>query len=222
MEIFLVRNAAAEESDEVAEALRPLSTRGRKRMNKAIKGLRRLGVEFDHLFHSPWLSAVQTAEILAPLNGGASATTDLLAAEPGIELANLARQFTLDQSNPDARVALLGHQPWISQLASLLITGETQHADNLPIKRGGVIWLTGVAAPGGAELVAALNLRMLRKLASGSKGKSKADAETGAEGTSKGGSPGSEQGSSKRSSKRSSKKSAKGSSKNKVKVIKFK
>lgn len=166
MDIILVRHAAAvERSDELEDALRPLSKRGRKRFSKAVTGLRRLGVVFDHVFHSPWLRAVETAEMLAPINRGMRATTDLLIADPGMELINLVRQFGLDKENHDARVALVGHQPWMAELFSLLLTGETQHADNLPLKKGGVVWLSGVATPGGAELVAALSPRNLRQLA---------------------------------------------------------
>lgn len=165
MEIFLVRSAPVEKTNEVTEAYRPLSRRGHKRMSKAVKGLQLLGVAFDHIFHSPWVSAVETTELLVPLNTGSSAPTELLAAEPGTEAINLARQFALDRSNPDAKVALVGHKPWLSQLASILITGDTQHANNLTIKKAGLVWLKGVSAPGGAELVASLPGRVLRKLA---------------------------------------------------------
>ena len=167
MDIFLFRHAAAiERSDELEDSLRPLSKRGRKRFGKAIVGLRQLGIAFDHVLHSPWLRAVETAEMLAPLNRGVRATTDLLISDPGIELINLARQFALDKAKPDARVAFVGHEPWMAEMLSLFLTGETQHADNLPFKKGGVAWVNGVAAPGGAELVALLPPRALRQFAS--------------------------------------------------------
>ena len=167
MDIFLVRHAPAiERSDRQDDALRPLSTRGRKRFVKAVMGLQQLGVAFDHVFHSPWLRAVQTAELLEPINTGGRATTDLLITSPGVDLINLARQFSLERARPDARVAFVGHQPWMSELLSLLITGDAQHAENLPFKKGGVAWLTGVAAPAGAELVAVIPPRNLRRFAS--------------------------------------------------------
>lgn len=166
MELFLVRHApAVEGTDDGDGPLRPLSKRGRRRFGKAVLGLQQLGVTFDHVFHSPWLRAVETAQMLAPVNKGGRATTDLLAASPGIELVNLARQYTLDRTAPDAAVALVGHEPWMSELFSLLVTGETMHAENLPFKKGGVAWLHGVSAPAGAELVAVWPPRSLRKLA---------------------------------------------------------
>lgn len=168
MEIFLVRHAiAVERSEELEDELRPLSDRGRTRFDKAVRGLRRLDIEFDHVFHSPWLRAIQTAEMLAPVTRGTRSATALLADDPGLEVVNLARQFALEKGDPEARVAFVGHEPWMAELLSLLTTGDPQHADNLPFKKGAVAWLQGVATPGGAELVAFLPPRALRRLAGG-------------------------------------------------------
>jgi phosphohistidine phosphatase len=160
MEIFLIRHAiAVERTTTLEDAARPLSQRGVRRFTREVSGLMRLEVRLDHIFHSPWLRAVQTAELLAPICAGALEATELLADDPGDDLLELARRFP-----KTARVAFIGHAPWMAELLSLLVIGTTRHADNMLFKKGGVAWLDGSPAPGKMRLCAMFPPRTLRGL----------------------------------------------------------
>lgn len=158
---------AVERSPALEDARRPLSQRGIGKFRKAVRGLGRLGVELDHVFHSPWLRAVETAEFLAPLTRGEREATDLLADDPGGELIDLANRLAHQANRQDraTRVAFVGHEPWMAELCSLLLIGNTSLAEQVAFKKGGVAWLIGEARPAGMRLHAMLPPKVLRRLA---------------------------------------------------------
>lgn len=134
VELYLVRHAiAAPRGDEWPDDdRRPLTARGVSRFKEAVEGLRRLGVEVDEIFTSPLVRARQTAELLAEGLPGKPPvrTLDALAPghEPGSVLAQLARAARR------RRVALVGHEPGLGELAAHLIGAGRA----LPFKKGGV------------------------------------------------------------------------------------
>jgi phosphohistidine phosphatase SixA len=72
---------------------------------------------------SPWTRAAQTAEVLTGELGlgQAPVPTENLAASP--DLIRLADD--IGEPGTDAIVALIGHSPWIEELAALLLTDST-------------------------------------------------------------------------------------------------
>lgn len=157
MELFLVRHAiAVPAGPDLPDAHRPLSDEGRRRFKKAARGLGRLEIRFDRLLHSPWTRAVETADLLWPLLDGESAVEVGLAREPDAEL--------IARLGGGERVAAVGHEPWMSELLAVLITGSKSHAGRLAFKKGQVAWLAGEARPRGMALVAFLPPRLLRRL----------------------------------------------------------
>lgn len=164
MEVLLIRHAIAVDHDAApSDAERPLTKRGIKRFRLAVRGLERLGLTLDHVLHSPWLRAVQTAELLAPVLVGRPEhvlqPTQLLTQTPGEALLALAEPFPAH-----ARVAFVGHEPWMGEQLSLLTTGTIAHADHLRFKKGGVAWLEGEPRPGGMVLRAMLPPGILRRI----------------------------------------------------------
>src|SRR5687767_7966427 len=119
MELLVVRHGIAvdreEGADEAADAARPLTKRGIRRFRRSVRGLDRLGIIVDHILHSPKRRAVETAQLLAPLlaHDDAFHMTPLLAASPRAELLSQISAFG------DARVAVVGHEPYLSGLISL-------------------------------------------------------------------------------------------------------
>ena len=161
MQLFLIRHAiAVERSEGLDDTARPLTEKGRRRFAMSVGGLERLKIQLDQVFHSPWLRAVQTAELLAPITVGRRQTTELLATDPGPSLLDLAGWF-----DSGSRIAFVGHEPWMGEFLSLCLTGTTEHGEALPFKKGAVAWLTGDPVPGGLELTAMLPPRPLRRLA---------------------------------------------------------
>src|SRR6185295_13400435 len=68
MELYVIRHAIAQplgQQNEFTDEKRALTSEGRDRMREAVKGLRRLEVEFDLILTSPLARAVETAEIVA-------------------------------------------------------------------------------------------------------------------------------------------------------------
>jgi phosphohistidine phosphatase len=135
MELFLVRHAVAvERTADLPDAARPLTPEGTRKFARVVRGLDRLGVRFDRLVHSPWTRAVQTADLLYKLLDGESAI------EPGLARAPDA---ALPSRLAGGRVAAVGHEPWLSELLSLLVTGARNHGERFAFKKGGVAWLEG-------------------------------------------------------------------------------
>ena len=111
MELFLIRHAiAAPRSLTLPDAERPLTRQGRERFAQAVVGMQHLGIRLRQVHHSPWLRAVETAALLAPVLQGDLLPTQALARPPETDLLH-----EIDQTP----AALVGHEPWIERIAGL-------------------------------------------------------------------------------------------------------
>jgi phosphohistidine phosphatase len=123
MLLLLIRHAEAEPRDAARwpeDADRPLVNKGRRRQRRMSRRLRRRGLVPDLLLASPWARAWETAEIVSDVVGCPTPVRcEALAGPP--DLARLAD--AIGQAAPDAVVGLVGHDPWLGELASLLLTG---------------------------------------------------------------------------------------------------
>ena len=156
MELFLIRHAiAAPRSATLPDAERPLTRQGRERFTRAVAGMQRLGIRLGQVHHSPWLRAVETAALLAPVLQGDLLPTQALARPPEATLLD-----EIDQTP----TALVGHEPWMSELLAWLTTGSPAASAMFAFKKGGVAWLEGPLRPGGLVLRAYLPPKMLRAL----------------------------------------------------------
>jgi phosphohistidine phosphatase len=168
VELLVVRHASAEPQpppgSEGGDDARPLSPRGRRRFERAVLGLARLGLAFEHLLYSPKLRAVQTAELLLPLLDGECEVTPLLAEQPDEPLLDLLRLRSEDR----ARLCVVGHEPWLSELALWLALGwrvlESETSSALRLAKGGVVLLDGEPRPGRMRIKALLPPSALRRL----------------------------------------------------------
>jgi phosphohistidine phosphatase len=164
MELLVIRHGIAVErapdADESADAARPLTTRGRRRFKRAVRGLGRLGLVIDHALTSPKRRALETAELLRPVlvDRDHLHTTPLLAGPPRAEL--LSEIAALGST----RVAVVGHEPHLGALLALLTMGVTDHGEALELKKGAVAWITGTPAPAGMRLLAVLPPKVLRRI----------------------------------------------------------
>ena len=156
MELFLIRHAiAAPRSPTLRDADRPLTRQGRERFALAVAGMQRLGIRLRQVHHSPWLRAAETAALLAPVLQGDLMPTQALARPPEADILH-----EIDQTP----AALVGHEPWMSELLSWLITGSPAAGAMFAFKKGGVAWLEGPLRPGGMVLRAYLPPKVLRAL----------------------------------------------------------
>ncbi len=120
-ELYLIRHGVAEERSDAwpDDSKRPLTADGIARLRKAARGLERLGVTLDLVLTSPLVRAKQTAEVVAAAFDPrpSIATVDSLA--PGGTFQAVVAD--LEKHGRKTRVALVGHEPGIGQLAGRLI-----------------------------------------------------------------------------------------------------
>jgi phosphohistidine phosphatase len=133
-ELYLVRHAIAADrgSEWPDDSKRPLTERGMNRFKDAVKGLRRLDVAVDEIFTSPLVRARQTAEILAAGLDGKPPIKVLDALAPGHTSASVMAQ--LARVAKRRRIALVGHEPDLGELAAHLIGAGRA----LAFKKGGI------------------------------------------------------------------------------------
>jgi len=133
-ELYLVRHAVAEERGDKwpDDAKRPLTADGIARMRKAARGLDRLGVTFDVILSSPLVRAKQTADILASELDSHPSIVNSEALAPSGGYAALV--VDLEKQTKKTRIALVGHEPAIGELAARLI--GSRHP--IELKKGAV------------------------------------------------------------------------------------
>lgn len=103
---------------------RPLTPEGRRRLASVTRGMRRLSLDFDAIFSSPYVRARETAEVVAQGLGMERhvATSPLLA--PDADRSRLLVEIETIVKRASARVLLVGHEPDLSRLASILVFGD--------------------------------------------------------------------------------------------------
>jgi phosphohistidine phosphatase len=159
--LFLVRHGDASPGEAGhRDDLRSLTPKGRRQIHELRRALKRLDVVFDRLHHSPLLRAVETAELLTGRLDGVTVVDPRLAGGPDLELLAALQ---------GERVALVGHQPHLGELASMLIFGwkpieRPQDLGPLSIETGALCLLEGEPRPGGMRLRGLYSPRALKEL----------------------------------------------------------
>lgn len=165
MDILLVRHAIAVERGTKGyedDSVRPLTPAGRQRMLEAAHGLERIFTP-QAIFTSPMVRAAQTAEILQGVyHLGKPRVCDALGTGDHASLLSV-----LEDSDVGS-VALVGHEPWMSELLSLLLTGYVTSL-NATFKKGacalvrcddlrpGNCWLEWLIQPAALRRIAQAN-----------------------------------------------------------------
>jgi phosphohistidine phosphatase len=134
LELYLVRHGIAAERGEnyPDDSKRPLTSNGIARLRKQTKGLEALGVGFDLIITSPLVRAKQTADILAQ---GLKIKPSVISSDslaPAGTPAAVIQDIVKHQRR--ARIALVGHEPNMGELAARLIGARTP----LEFRKGGV------------------------------------------------------------------------------------
>jgi phosphohistidine phosphatase len=133
-ELYLIRHAIAADRGEEwpDDDKRPLTQRGVARFKEAVEGFNKLDGGVDEIFTSPLVRARQTAEILAAGLPGKASVKVLDALAPGHTPTSVMAQ--LARSARRRRIALVGHEPALGELAAHLIGAGRA----LPFKKGGI------------------------------------------------------------------------------------
>lgn len=161
MHLLIIRHAiaVARGTPGIPDAQRPLTPEGEEKFREAAKGLAGLVDRPDALLTSPWLRAKQTAALAAAAwERVVPKETEALAGGSFEQLAAV-----LDRFPESATVAVVGHEPQVSDLLARLL--GSRHADRLTFKKGAaaLVEIPGRLADGGS-LVFFLAPKVLRKL----------------------------------------------------------
>ena len=159
MELYVIRHAIAQplgRKNDFTDEKRALTSEGRERMREAVKGLRKIGVEFDLVMTSPLVRAVETAEIITTALGLSKIEieqTETLA--PGASIDELFGE--IKRHTGAESIALVGHQPDLGEIISKIVQGNESLSielkkgsvccinvvETVPTLRGSLIWLLG-------------------------------------------------------------------------------
>ena len=158
MNLYLMRHGIAVAADDlgvIQDKERPLTSKGSKRIRRAARGIRRLGVEFDGILTSPLLRARQTADIVAAALDLQSRLEEIPELAPECSVEQLIICLTRYQDRD--HLLLVGHQPLLGQTLGSLIDsnpGTKLHfdlgkgslcrveVDRLPVDKPGMLrWL---------------------------------------------------------------------------------
>lgn len=138
MKLYILRHGEAAERGDARypnDAERPLTPKGVRRTKALAHALRAWDVSFDLIFSSPLVRARETAEIVERglrLHGRLELTEHLA---PTGDHDRLIAQLSGIRPSPES-VLLVGHEPHLSGLISLLCTGGQSLA--LTLKKGGL------------------------------------------------------------------------------------
>jgi phosphohistidine phosphatase len=167
MNLFFLRHgkAAARGPKWRPDSTRPLTREGEKKMFAIARGIQSLDVSFDLILTSPYLRAFRTAEILGEVFEPRKVfeTKNLIAeAEPKAVIDEINENFSgLTQ------IVLVGHEPFLSRLISILLSGRDDLA--IELRKGGFCKLSikNLAFDKCATLDCLLTARQLARLGKG-------------------------------------------------------
>lgn len=147
MQLLVIRHAIAEDRDAFAssgrdDSERPLTAAGRDKMRQAVAGLRHVVPKIELLASSPYVRAIQTAEVVAEAYGMDIKKVDALVPE-----APLQRFLVWLERKASAEViAVVGHEPHLGELVTWLMTGLPE--GRVEMKKGGAGLLEFSGQPG--------------------------------------------------------------------------
>jgi phosphohistidine phosphatase len=121
LELYLIRHGiAAERGDEYPDdSKRPLTNGGIARLRKEAKALEAIGVAIDHIVTSPLVRTKQTADVFAESLKSKPSVSASDALAPASTPAAVVQE--LGKHVKKGRVALVGHEPNLGELAARLI-----------------------------------------------------------------------------------------------------
>jgi phosphohistidine phosphatase len=162
LELYLIRHgvAAARGDEYPDDSKRPLTGKGITRLRRQAKALNALEITFDAIVTSPLARTRQTADVLsATLQGRPAVVTSDALAPAGTASAVMQE---IGKHAKKARLALVGHEPNIGELAGRLIGARAA----IPFKKGAICRIDFEVLPpkGTGELRWFLPPRMLRRI----------------------------------------------------------
>jgi phosphohistidine phosphatase len=127
MNLFLLRHGLAVEPGTAGfenDTSRPLTPKGKRQLVKVAKAMRVMELGFDVIWSSPLVRARQTAEIVAKKLKAKKRLELVDELSPGGDAVKLIKKLRTLKPAPE-NILLVGHEPDLSELISLLVTGKS-------------------------------------------------------------------------------------------------
>jgi phosphohistidine phosphatase len=138
MDLFLLRHAIAVDQatiDVSDDSERPLTKEGERKMRRIARAMGALDLHIDLILTSPFFRARQTAHIVAEEFGLEKSLESTSFLEPGQSLEKLM-SLIQRRSKHDASIVVVGHEPALSTLVSILLSGDV--SVGVALKKGGL------------------------------------------------------------------------------------
>lgn len=139
LELYIIRHGLAGEHGSYADdTQRPLTEEGHRKTKQIAKRLDALDLRFELILTSPLVRAKQTAEILQSVGLGKQLqeSPDLA---PGGDIQHWLAWLAQWRGEEHRSLAIVGHEPDLSQWAETLVWGEARQ--KLRLKKAGTIGL---------------------------------------------------------------------------------
>ena len=161
-ELYLIRHGVAAERGEnyPDDTKRPLTSEGAHKLRKEAKALVALDITFDVILTSPLVRTRQTAELVAAAFRNPPPIVAMASLAPGAAQGSIIEE--LSKQHRRHRIALVGHEPGIGELAGRLIGSRRP----LDFKKGAICRIDVAALPpaGPGLLRWFLTPRIMRKI----------------------------------------------------------
>ena len=162
LELYLIRHGiAAERGEEYPDdSKRPLTNAGITGLRREAKALEELGIGFDQIISSPLVRTKQTAEVFAEAMKPKPTVSYIDALAPAGTPAAVIQEVL--KYAKKARIALVGHEPNMGELAARLIGSRVP----LEFKKGAICRIDFEVLPpkGTGHLRWFVTPKMLRKI----------------------------------------------------------
>jgi phosphohistidine phosphatase len=138
MELYILRHGLAAErgsNEYPSDDQRPLTPEGIKKLRRTSRSMQSIGLTFDLILTSPYVRARQTADIVATSLGLEGVLEPSALLEPGGDLQALIADLASRRKGVE-RILLVGHEPMLSSMISLLLSGEEDL--DITLKKGGL------------------------------------------------------------------------------------
>lgn len=161
-QLYLLRHGVAVSpgTPDLPDDDRPLTDKGERKMRQIAQGLRRLDLTLNRIVTSPLPRARRTAEIVADRLRLSDHLDEADVLRAG-NSANAIREWLDTQS--DDRLMIVGHNPALSELVSLLIAGSPGAAP-ISLRKGGIAALSSSPTGDGYRLDWLARPRLIRRL----------------------------------------------------------
>ena len=150
MRLLLIRHARAAASHHLPDSERPLTDEGRSEFHRVAQDIVGNGATPGFIFHSPARRTTETASILAAIAGLPAHGLDIA---PWLALGSGCQEVLSKLAQlPSEVTALVGHEPIMSSLTSLLMGGGRvsfspgtsaclEFDETIAIGQGRLLWL---------------------------------------------------------------------------------